>query len=212
VNAADSRALHPAVDTAQQAAFLDAIQQNPINCAILERMPSLGLDDLWLVAGCLFQTVWNGKHGRAPVADIRDYDLFYFDDRDLSWEAEDRAIRRSAALFADLGVTVELRNQARVHLWYERRFGHPCPRLVSSRHGIERFLVAGTCVGVRRDDGHGSLELHAPYGLDDVFDGVLRPNPEVDAPMLFRRKAESYRRRWPWLVVADGPPDASAGS
>ena len=67
------------------------------------------------------------------MSDIRDYDLFYFDDSDLSWEAEDRAIRRCAALFADLGVTVELRNQARVHLWYEMRFGHPSPRLLSSR-------------------------------------------------------------------------------
>jgi len=60
--------------------------------------------------------------------------------------------------------------------------------------------------GLRRADGNGALELHAPYGLGDVFDGVLRPNPENDAPLLFRRKAESYRRRWPWLTIVDGSP------
>lgn len=213
VNAADSRATCPAVDGKRHGEFLDAALGNPINRTILERVPSLELNDLWLVAGCLFQTVWNLRDGRAPDADIRDYDLFYFDDSDLSWEAEDRAIRHAAALFADLGVTVELRNQARVHLWYEMRFGHPSPRLLSSRHGIERFPVAGTCIGLRpaASDGDGNpddrYEMFAPFGVHDVFDGVLRPNPHHDVPALFRRKAESYRQRWPFLVVADQPSD-----
>lgn len=203
MNSADSRAYRPAGD-AHQAAFVDAALRNPINRTILERLPSLGLDDLWLVAGCLFQSYWNLRDGRPVEADIRDYDLFYFDDTDLSWEAEDRAIRRCAALFADLRVTIELRNQARVHLWYERRFGHPCPRLLSSRHGIDRFLVAGTCVGLR--PAGAGIELHAPFGLADLVEGVLRPNPENHAPGLFQRKAESYRRRWPWLRVEGAAP------
>lgn len=209
MTSADSQAYCPAEDSTRHGEFIAAALGNPINRTILERMPSLGLDDLWLVAGCLFQTVWNLRDGRPPVADIRDYDLFYFDESDLSWEGEDRAIRRCAALFADLGVTVELRNQARVHLWYERRFGQPCPRLRSSRHGIERFPVAGTCVGLRPAPASGPAgasstpELFAPHGLDDMFDGVLRPNPGCSAPALFRRKAESYRRRWPFLTITD---------
>lgn len=192
------------VKTTRRAAFLDRALENPVSRTILERLPTLGLADCWLVAGALFQTAWNLQAGREPCADIRDYDLFYFDDSDLSWDAEDAAIRRCAALFADLGTTIELRNQARVHLWYETRFGNPCPRLTSSRHGIERFLVAGTCIGVR-PAASGAIELCAPFGLDDALDGVLRPNPNNHAPRLFRSKTESYRRRWPWLVVEEVP-------
>lgn len=203
MNASDSTALQPREADPQQEAFLAAVRQNPINRTILERMPSLGLPDLWLVAGCLFQAVWNRRDGKPAEADVRDYDLFYFDDRDLSWSAEDQAIRRCAALYADLGVTIELRNQARVHLWYETRFGTPCPRLLSSRHGIDRFLVAGTCVGVQ-PCADGALEIYAPFGLDDMFDGRLRANPNVRDPALFARKAESYRQRWPWLTLDDG--------
>jgi hypothetical protein len=207
MNAADSRACRLSVEEAHRAGFLEAVLQNPINGTILERLPSLALPDLWLVAGCLFQTWWNLRAGRPAQSDIRDYDLFYYDDIDLSWEAEDRAIRRCAALFADLQVTVELRNQARVHLWYERRFGHPCPRLLSSQHGIDRFLVAGTCVGLRpAPAAEGGFELHAPFGLADLAEGILRPNHEIDAPALFQRKAESYRRRWPWLRIVGAPP------
>lgn len=212
MNAAESRVCRPSVEEPRRAGFLDAALRNPVNGTILERMPSLALPDLWLVAGCLFQAHWNLRDGRPADSGVRDYDLFYYDDTDLSWEAEDRAIRRCAALFADLRVTVELRNQARVHLWYERRFGHPCPRLMSSRHGIDRFLVAGTCVGVRPVDGAAAggdgLELHAPFGLGDLIDGILRPNPDSYAPTLFRNKAESYRRRWPWLSIVETSPQA----
>ena len=40
-------------------AFLTLALKNACNTAILERLPALGLPDAWLVAGCLFQTVWN---------------------------------------------------------------------------------------------------------------------------------------------------------
>ena len=63
--------------------FIDQAPQNPHNHAILQRLPSLQLPDAWLVAGCLFQTVWNLQAGREPTAGIKDYDLFYFDGADF---------------------------------------------------------------------------------------------------------------------------------
>ena len=109
--------------------FVSEALQNPHNAALLERLPFLGLPDAWLVAGCLFQTVWNLRSGLAPTAHIKDYDLFYFDASDLSEAAEQAVQDRATALFADLPITVEAKNQARVHLWYERWFGfriHRC--------------------------------------------------------------------------------------
>ena len=67
---------------------------------------------------------------------------------DLSWAAEDRVIRQVNALTADLGVTVEVKNQARVHLWYRDRFQADYPQLQSAQDGIDRFPVACTCVGI----------------------------------------------------------------
>ncbi|MBI1776734.1 MAG: nucleotidyltransferase family protein [Proteobacteria bacterium] len=180
--------------------FTEDVLRNPFNREILARLPRLGLDQAYLVAGCLVQTIWNEVSGRPATADIKDYDVFYFDDRDLSWEAEDGAIRRAAGLFADLGVTVELRNQARVHLWFERRFGVPYPRLTSTKDGIDRFLTPCTCVGIRPVAAEGH-EVYAPYGLDELYAGLLRPNPANDQPRLFEAKAASYRARWPWLTI-----------
>ena len=130
---------------------------------------------------------------------VKDYDVLYFDDHDLSWEAEDAVIQLVRMLTVDLGVTVEIKNQARVHLWYERRFGSPYPQLGSTRDGIDRYLVSCTCVGINVASG----ELYAPNGLQDLHDGILRINPHNRHPGLFRQKALDYRVRWPWLTVAD---------
>jgi hypothetical protein len=128
--------------------FLSDILSNPNNAQILERWNVLGLPDGWLVAGCLFQTVWNRISDQEPGVGIKDYDIFYFDPSDLSEEAERAVQQRAENLFSDLNITVELCNQARVHQWYEAHFGHPCPRLLGSKDGIDRFLIPSTCVGI----------------------------------------------------------------
>lgn len=188
------------IDGERAAHVLREVRQNSINTALIDRLPALGLPDCWLVAGCLFETIWNLKSGNPPTEHIRDYDVFYFGPDDLSYEAEDREIKRLSAVFADLDATIELKNQARVHIWYRQRFGHDYPALTSSMDGIDRFLVACTCVGIRCTTGQPPA-VYASYGLDDMYAGILRPNPLNHPHSRFSEKAESYRARWPWLRV-----------
>ncbi|WP_242421754.1 nucleotidyltransferase family protein [Acidovorax sp. GW101-3H11] len=185
--------------------------QNPHNAVLLERLPFLGLPDAWLVAGCLFQTVWNLRSGLGPTAHIKDYDLFYFDGDDLSESAEQQVQARVSTLFADLPITVEAKNQARVHLWYERWFGYPYAPLQSARHGIERFLVPCTCVGLQPGNTIQTPPLlYAPYGLAELYAGLMRPNPACPHLPLFQAKADSYRERWPWLTIQPMLPATGA--
>lgn len=195
--------------------FVSDLLANRHNRSLLARWDELALPDGWLVAGCLFQTVWNLRADRAPESDIKDYDLFYFDPDDLSREAELRVQARVEAVVGDLGITVEAANQARVHLWYEADYGEPYPALHSSRDGIQRFLVPSTCVGVRPAAAaveaslasplgsslESSFEVYAPNGLAALYDGVLAMNPLVPHRQLFERKVASYQRRWPWLRI-----------
>jgi uncharacterized protein len=184
--------------------FLRLVRQNPINCMLMDRLPQLALKDAWLVAGSLFQTVWNLQSGRPPTEGIKDYDVFYFDGDDLSWDSEDKEIQRVRCVVGDVAGNVELKNQARVHLWYGDRFGPGYPPLRCSCDGIDRFLVDCTRVAIRIGGGLG--ELYAPSGLDELYAGVLRPNPLNPRPELFIEKAESYRARWPWLRVEKPEP------
>ncbi len=181
--------------------FIQTILRNRVNREILARIPALELPDIWLVSGCLFQTVWNVRAGRHPGEGIRDYDLFYFDASDVSWEAEDRAIKRAAHLFADLGETIELRNQARAHLWHPAKFNVPYPALSRATDAIDRFLLYTAQVGVRPHTS--GLEVYAPHGFDDIAAMILRPNtftPNFRAD-LYETKAQRWKARWPELTV-----------
>ncbi|KAB0680816.1 nucleotidyltransferase family protein [Aureimonas leprariae] len=185
--------------------FLAAVRDNRRNRELLVRLRRLGLDDCFLVAGCLFQSFWNRLSGLPPEHGIRDYDIFYHDGSDLSFEAEDAVVRRVHDAVADLGIAVDVKNQARVHLWYEGRFGHRREPLRDCCDGIDRYLVACTCVGIDVRSG----AIYAPNGLADLRAGILRPNPKSGSPAaLFAAKAADYRARWPWLRIE---PDGALG-
>jgi hypothetical protein len=183
----------------QEQRFMDLVLQNSSNAAILARLPHLELPGACLTGGCLFQTVWNVLSQRAAFADILDYDIFYFDDTDLSWEAEDAAIRRVSRALADAGVQVQVRNQARVHLWYEHRFGAPCEPLRSALDGIDHFLNQSSCFGIRSADS--GLEVYAPFGFDDLFSMTVRPNRRRNLPTVYHEKAARWSAAWKGLKV-----------
>ena len=186
-----------------RARFLRSVLENPVIATVLTRAEMLGLPDWYLAAGCLFQTVWNELHGFDPQHGIQDYDLIYFDDSDLSWDAEDRVIRRCASVFGDLEVDVEVRNQARVHLWYEEHFGVPCPPLTSSAAAIDTYAAHACRFGVRQIGG--VVDVYAPSGFDDLFGLIVRPNP-VQAPReVYVAKCARWTQVWPRLTVIDWP-------
>ncbi|MEQ9445501.1 MAG: nucleotidyltransferase family protein [Rhodospirillaceae bacterium] len=181
--------------------FLDLIKTNPINDALLRRLPDLGLPDSWLVSGSLFQTVWNAQTGRPPTYGIKDYDLFYFEPGDLSWEAEDAVILRCKGVFSDIKAEVQVRNQARVHVWYAEKFGAPYPPLKSSCDGIDRFTTPSSMYGVGHDD-EGNVQVYAPHGYSDAFDLVVRPNQNSTAvEPVYAEKTTRWKALWPELTV-----------
>ena len=186
--------------------FLAAALRNPTNKIIADELFELALPDAWVVSGCLVQTVWNVLTGRAVDYGISDYDVFYFDP-DTSWEAEDEVIRTLRHHLADLAVTVEARNQARVHLWYPQKHGLPYPPLHCSSDGIDRFLTANTRIGIRRTrDGY---DVYAPCGFDDVAKLMVRPNRTANfSAANYATKAARWQKLWPEITVLEADAES----
>ncbi|MDW4910013.1 nucleotidyltransferase family protein [Streptomyces sp. ADMS] len=182
----------------------EVLSRNDVLVEVLARTSTLDLPGWYVTAGCLFQTVWNVVTDRPPTHGIKDYDVFYFDDGDLSWEAEDRAIQAGREVFAGLPAEVEIRNEARVHLWYEEKFGVPCPPHPSTEAAIDSFAATTCCLGVRLERG-GRWRVYAPHGLSDVFNLVVRPNPVLAPRAVYEAKAARWREQWPELTVLDWP-------
>jgi uncharacterized protein len=174
-----------------------ALRQNKWLEEILERFEEIVLPDSWLVAGGIAQTIWNLACGQPAECGIKDVDVIYFDGRDLSFEAEARNEKRLRDLFRGLPIKLDVTNEARVHLWYEERFGHAIKPYLSSNDAIATFPTTATAVGVRWM--RGKLECCAPFGLDDLFGLIVRPNKRQTTRAIYEAKVDGWRSIWPRL-------------
>ncbi|MBU4435647.1 MAG: nucleotidyltransferase family protein [Alphaproteobacteria bacterium] len=176
----------------------------PTTMAVLRTVRDLALPDAMIFSGAIYQPVWNHLTGRAPDYGIKDYDVAYHDASDTSYAAEDVVIRRVAAAFQPpLRDLVEVRNQARVHLWFAAKFGgdEPYPPLESSAAALKRFVATAFCVGVRME-ADDRLSVFAPFGLEDLFALHLRPNPlRLKGAGGWTRTTASAQARWPEITV-----------
>ena len=184
----------------QRRRFEDIVRADPDLSGVLHAARGLELPQWRLVAGCLYQTVWNVLTNRPARTGIKDYDLVYFDDTDLSWEAEDHVVRRVEARISNLPAPVEVRNQARVHLWFKQRFGVDYPPLRSADDGLTRYASVVHAIGVRLE-ADNRLDIIAPFGLDDLFAMVIRPNRVMANKASYEAKAARAKAIWPELVV-----------
>jgi uncharacterized protein len=124
-----------------------ALRQNKWLAEILEKFEAVALPDTWLVAGCVAQTIWNLGHGQPAEFGLKDVDLIYFAEHDLSFEAEASHERRFRDLFQHLPIKLDVKNEALAHLWYEDRFGYAIKPYLSSADAIATFPTTATAVG-----------------------------------------------------------------
>ena len=186
--------------------LVEIVRADPGLMHVLTTVRGLGLNDWRVFSGAVYQSVWNAVAGRPAGYGIRDYDLGYFDP-DVSWDAEDEVIKRVAATFDEpFRTMVEVRNQARVHLWFEGKFGEPYDALTGTDEALSRFVAPAFAVGVRLEDD-GAISVAAPFGLRDVFDMVLRPNPGRPLAKGWARTVGNAIARWPELTIIE--PEAA---
>ena len=178
------------------------LRQCPGLMRVLATVPGLDLPDWLVFSGAIYQPVLNHLSGRPLEEGLKDYDLGYFDASDTTYGAEDVIIKCVTATFdPPLREMVEVRNQARVHLWFEGKFGEPYTPLTNTAEAISRFVTTAFAVGVRLEPDD-RMTIVAPFGLEDLFALRLRPNP-LRKTNGFARTAEAVLRRWPELTVED---------
>jgi hypothetical protein len=159
----------------------------------------MALPDWYLGAGGVAQTVWNLRHGYAAEEGIKDYDLVYFDCTDLSEDARREVEGEVTSRLAMPAVALDVHNEARVHLWYEQRFGRRLDPYRSTEHAIATWPTTASSVGVRRDSER--FVIYAPFGLSDLLGMVVRPNKAIVSREVYEEKSQRWKRRWPGLQV-----------
>lgn len=166
----------------------------PLCWRLLACVRDLELPDCWIGAGFVRNTVWDWAHGRRPSPSDGDVDVVWFDasrqDRELD-QAYESQLRAMAP-----GIGWSVKNQARMHL---RNGDQP---YASTMDAMRHWPETATAVAVRRT-GRDGCEIAAPFGLDDLMDGVLRPTPHFASGKrdIYRERLRlgQWRARWPRL-------------
>lgn len=155
--------------------------------AVLRAVRALELPEAYVAAGFVRNAVWSAlfPSGLDLPCDV---DVVYFS-VDLRDEKELEA--RLAEQVP--GEVYSVTNQAEMAAWN----GHAPYR--STAHAMEHWPETATAVGVRLT-AEDQLEVIAPYGLDDLFAGVVRPTPAFAAkPEAFaaRQSQKRFGERFP---------------
>ncbi len=182
-------------------ALQDAVLLNPVIAEVLGRWKELALPDCWIVAGVIVQSYWNAAHKFPPLHGISDVDLIYFNPADLSEASESREARRISERFAHLDIDFDVKNEARVHLWYERKFGYPIAPYTSAESAIDTFPTTAGSVGIR--PAGDVIDSYASFGYEDLLNLVVRPNKRQVTREIYTQKAARWRDLWPLLKIVD---------
>jgi hypothetical protein len=169
---------------------------------VLEAARASRAPDCWVGAGALRDLVWDAMHGGFSPDRVKDVDVAFFDPHDLRPE-RDLAVEELLGRLLP-GVRWDAKNQAAVHLWYERRFGSAVDPLLSTADGVGTWPETATAVAVQLR-GDGELAIVAPCGLTDLLTGVWRRNPRRVTVAEYRRRLHAKRvpERWPQVRTID---------
>ncbi len=188
-------------DILLQAKILESIlTSSKLIREVLKRAKLSGLDNYYIGAGCITQTVWNYLFHQPFDYGIKDIDFVYFDNINLDYEAENRVIAGVKGLYADMKIDIDIKNQARVHLWYKDHFGYDILPYSNLETAINTWPTTVTAIGVRKKEDD-SLRVYAPFGLNDLFGKIVRPNKAQITEEIYLTKTSRWLEKWPELTI-----------
>lgn len=151
----------------QERLVLDILHRNSSIDNLFSFVRTLDIGKCALSGGTIRNEVWNYVFGNSPGSYIRDFDIVYFD--------RDNSFSPPINIKID-GVPIQFSNQCVINSKYNSLFGTNFPAFNTIEETTYYFSEIATCVSVEicKD---GKERVIAPFGLDDLFNGVCRPNP-----------------------------------
>ncbi|QUM80425.1 nucleotidyltransferase family protein [Moritella sp. 5] len=161
-----------------------------------EACRDVGLPNFYIAGGAITQLIWNSLGEKELLDKVKDFDIVYFDESNaVSEELFELSITKRIRH----SVEVDLKNQATMHERYLQRFGCSIAAYVSVEQGIESWLPA-FAIGFTLDS-YGDLAIYAPYGLEDAFDMLVKPNKRAMTEACYNKMTTGYKARWPKVKV-----------
>lgn len=183
---------------------IDILKKNDELMKILDYIEEMELPNFYIVAGSIYQTIWNYCDGRPLNNGNKDLDIVYFDLEHLDKEYEASLEKKLRDFFEEQGLNYEfdLHNEARMHLWKKDNENPYLDHYESSEQAINIFAVTVQAVGLTKRAGE--MRIYAPYGLSDIFSKTVRPIKHANAwKDYYDKKVESWSHRFEGLNIVE---------
>ena len=171
---------------------------------MLEYIAELRLPNFYIAAGCVFQTVWNYQDGRDLNYEVKDLDVIYYHPEDLSIDTDMKYYEmiQEYARSHSIPYEVDVSNEARMHLWKEKKEGEKVLPYQNSEDAIGRWIATVHAIGITIEDGN--IKVYAPYGLSDIFSRTIRPiKHSSNSKELYNKKVTGWQNRFSKLTVVE---------
>lgn len=185
---------------AQMKRLEDILMSSEMIHATLKRASQFGIDNYYIGAGCITQTVWNYLSDYPLDYGIKDIDFVYYDNINMDYPSENKIITQVKQQYSDLKIEIDVKNQARVHLWYKEHFGYSIEPYQSLEAAINTWPTTATAIGIRMESNN-ELKVYAPFGLNDLFGKIVRANKAQITKEIFQAKVSKWLSKWPDITV-----------
>jgi uncharacterized protein len=170
--------------------LISILNNSPVG-EVLPAIARLHLPDWWLAGGAVRNTVWRSLYGTSCELGIKDFDVAFFD---FAGDRQQELTAKATLTEQFPNYQFDVKNQASFARW---RSGEQAYSSVED--GITHWLHTATAVGVRLD-AQGEWQVFMPYGLEDLFQGVIYPTPAhlqnpnaIQKGNLFQQKCASLQ-------------------
>ncbi|MDF5713671.1 MAG: nucleotidyltransferase family protein [Rhizonema sp. NSF051] len=157
---------------------------------VLPAITQVNLPNWWLAGGAVRNTVWHSIFGDDCKLFIKDFDIAFFD---IEGERSQEQAAKAILIEQFPNHQFDIKNQASFARWRVGRRTYN-----STEDGITDWLHTATAVGVKLD-AQGQWQFFTPYGLDDLFAGIVRPTPAHTYDQNAEQKAAEFMQKCPCL-------------
>lgn len=189
----------------QYKTFISILTKNKNLMTVLDYITKLELPNFYIAAGSVFQTIWNYHDGKDLNFGIKDIDVIYYNNSNLSIEKDLEYYNMINEYVKSKGFNyeVDVSNEARMHLWkMEHNQGENVEQYKNSEDAMSKWIATVHAIGITKvnDD----IKIYAPYGLSDIYSRTIRPIKHNDnSKELYNKKVASWKKRFDNLNIIE---------
>lgn len=183
---------------------ISILKENKELMDMLDYIATLKLPNYYIAAGSVFQTIWNKIDNKDLNYNIKDIDVIYYNDKDLSVtkDLEYYELINNYCKNKGYKYEIDVSNEARMHIWKKEKFGIDVEPYKSSEDAIDKWIATVHAIGITKDKDE--IKIYAPYGLSDIFSKTIRPiKHKYNTKDIYDKKANSWDERFDNLTIIE---------